>query len=533
MTPGAGAEGHPRWLTWAALVAGVATAVPFWIGRYLPFLDMPQHLALATVLRHHADPAWGFAPHFEVQWGELTPYWLTYLTVHVFAQAMPVETAARVFLTLYALAFPWAGIALGRAFGQPGWVGLLAAPLALNTNLYYGFVNYAAGVVLLLFAIAAFQRQLEEPQRGRAVGLAVLAIALFFAHVQALALLLVCAPVQALARRAAWRRALRASISLVPAVAGLLAPWAYWTFVDPQGSERQFASIQGDPTPRFESLATNLEELPASVAGAFQDGSDGLVFAAWAVVAVVGLSRGWRPGEPFRGRLVPALLAATALLGYFLAPMSIKGQWNINPRFALPAALLVLPALRFASPRRAGAAALALSLTVAANAAWHHAAFDREVGPFEEALASLPRGRRVLALMYEPRGHVLEKWPYLHFGQYAMVRRGGAAGGSFAASAPMPVRYRDVKSFPHPGPWRPGDFDPAVHGPCYDYVLVRWTSGGRPPAAGPSGLREPVFSQGPWRLYRSPGTAAAKNGGAARREDGPSPGFRPGRGGGS
>ena len=532
--PGVGGGG-PRWVAWTAVGAGAALAVPFWIGRYLPFLDMPQHLALATVIRHHADPEWGFDPYFEVQWGELTPYWLTYLAVHLLAQLMPVETAARVFLSLYALAFPWAGVALCRGFGRPAWIGLLAAPLALNTNLYYGFVNYCAGVVLLLFAVAAFQRQLDEPGAGRSVRLGLLAAALFFAHVQALAVFLACASIQALASPSAGRRALRAGLPLAPTVLGLLAPWTYATFVDPQGPQRQFASIRGDPAPRFETLATNLEELPASIAGAFQDGSDGLLLGAWFAVTAVGLVRGWRCGEPVRPRLVPASLAAAALAGYFLAPMSIKGQWNINPRFALPAALLLLPVARFGSRRWAGAA-IGLTLATAANAAWQHRAFDREVGPFEGALEAIPRGRRVLALMHDPRGRVLEKWPYLHFGQYSMVRRGGAAGGSFAASAPMPVRYRNANAFPHPSPWRPGDFDPSLHGPSYEYILVRGDPHGFPSVVGSSdGVLETVHREGPWGVYRSAASRAAGDAsGAAPGEDAPlPPAIRPGRGGGT
>ena len=133
---------HGRALTAAALAAGAALAVPFWVRPWVPLLDLPQHLAAAAVLRHHGDPAWGFERFYEPQWGELTPYWSYYLALDLLACVMPLETASRVLLTGYAFAVPWVGMAFCAAFGRPRAAGLLAAPLALNANLYFGFVSY-------------------------------------------------------------------------------------------------------------------------------------------------------------------------------------------------------------------------------------------------------------------------------------------------------------------------------------------------------------------------------------------------------
>jgi len=497
-----------KWVAAAAIAAGMALAVPFWTSRFVPLLDLPQHLALVTVIHNHHEPQWGFDRFFEVQWGELTPYWMTYLAMHLLAYLMPVETAARVYLSLYALAFPWAGISVCRAFGRHAWLGLLAAPLALNTNLYYGFVNYCAGTALLLFAVAALEGQIRAPRRGRGVCLAILTGALFFAHVQALVLFLSFAILLAATHPTALRARGAALLPLAPAVGGLLLPWAYLTFVNPQGPERQFASIHGNADAKYEGFVANLLGLKAALAGAFQDGSDGYVLMGWAAMVVAALVLGRRSSEegsgggPFR----PASLVLLALLAYFVTPMSIKGQWNISPRFALPAALFVIPAIRGGGLRGRpwSAAALVLTFASASNAAWHHRSFDREVGPLEDALAAIPPGRRVLALIYDQKGRVLEKWPYLHFGQYVMVRRGGAVAASFAASAPMPVRYRDVASFPHPGVWTPYAFDPEIHGSHYDFVLVRRAA--EPPPA-PLAIDETprlqrIREAGPWAVYR-------------------------------
>jgi hypothetical protein len=493
-------------LTAAAVVCGACLAYPFWMSRYLPLLDLPQHLAIATVIDGSAEAGSTFAREFQVQWGELTPYWLYYAVVALIAKVVGVETASRLYLTGYALAFPWAGIALCRAFGRSGWLGLLAAPLALNTNLYYGFVNYCAAVVLLLFGIAAIERRLQSS--SGAVALAVLSVVLFFAHVQVFAFFLLCAALLALVHEGApsARAKAAALLPLAPATLLLFAPWVFLTFFRTPSTPGQLAPL-GDARPAFLTFEGNVHGFPTAIAGAFRDASDLRLLAAWMLVLVGALAAGLATRADqgpalHRGRV--ALLVLAALAGYFLAPMSIRGQWNINPRFAVLAALLAVPA---ALPSRRGAlalgaAAVALTGVTGVNAAVHHRAFDREAGPFEKALAAMPKGGRALSLIFEPKGALIETSPYLHFGQYYTVRRGGACANSFAASAALPVRYRDHTSFPTPNAWRPGDFRWDVHGDRYDVFLVR----GRPPGpdvfSAVSDRVRLVYEGGEWRVFR-------------------------------
>ena len=123
----------------------------------------------------------------------------------------------------------------------------------------------------------------------------------------------------------------------------------------------------------------------------------------------------------------------------------------------------------------------------------------------------------MLDLVYDARGHVLTRWPYLHFGQYAMVRRGGAAAHSLAKSPPFPLRLRRPADFPAPDPFRPQDFRAEVHLPHYDVVLAR----GGPPAAvlfaGATVRPTLAFEGGGWRAWRTArGQQAAANAAAAR-----------------
>src|SRR5688572_4819385 len=200
-------------------------AAPLWVGRFLPLLDLPQHLAITTVLLRHDDPAWLLSAYFEPQRGELTPYWAHYLALEWLGHLMPVDIAARVFLSLYVFALPWASMALARALGRPPALGLFAIPLSLNANVYYGFIAFCWSVVALLWALALLARQLDAPRAARAAGLGLLAGALFFTHVQSFAFLLLAAALLACVGDApAWRRAVRAW-PLAPATLVLFLPW--------------------------------------------------------------------------------------------------------------------------------------------------------------------------------------------------------------------------------------------------------------------------------------------------------------------
>ena len=453
----------------AAVLGGALMSAPLWVGRYLPLLDLPQHLAIATVFLHYDDPAWGLAPYFEPQPWELTPYWGHYLLLVALGRFMAVDTAARVALTLYVVALPWAAMALARALGRPSRLGLLAVPLALNANLYYGFMAYCLSTVLLLWAIALVARQLEAPSTLRSAGIPLLAGAIFFTHVQSFAFLLLAAAILAALGPRPVARAVRAWTLLLPTF-GLFLPWLYLSTTPQPGADRYFPSL-GETRSTYAPPWQRVAAIPANVAGSFQDHSDDALFLAWAlVVAAAAVARRGEAGDG--PRRAAAALVAAAVACYFVLPLSIQGQWNIAQRFAWLAALLV-PLLIRQPPRWIPAATLVLAAGTAANAAWHHRLFDREAAPFEKVLAKLPPGARVLGLIFETRGAVMVRWPYLHFEQYAVVRGGGVAAHSFTANSPMPVRLRRAARVPAPEVWHPGTFDYDLHGGFFEYFIVR------------------------------------------------------------
>src|ERR1700739_2487296 len=78
---------------------------PIWIVAFPPFLDYPNHLARAFVLRHLNDSHFSFQQFYRSDWGAY-PYLGMDASLAVLGRLLPIETAGRAYLSLCALALP-------------------------------------------------------------------------------------------------------------------------------------------------------------------------------------------------------------------------------------------------------------------------------------------------------------------------------------------------------------------------------------------------------------------------------------------
>ena len=148
-----------RWLFGAVVVLGAA---PLLVGSYLPFLDLPQHLGLATIIHHLGDPAWDFDAYYLID-GRPLPYWGFYGPVYLLSFLFGVPLAAKVVLAVSAVLLPLSLMRLLAVFGRDPRLGVIAAPLAFNTNLYMGFTSFVVSLPLWLLAVAEAERPSAMP----------------------------------------------------------------------------------------------------------------------------------------------------------------------------------------------------------------------------------------------------------------------------------------------------------------------------------------------------------------------------------
>jgi hypothetical protein len=177
----------------------------------------------------------------------------------------------------------------------------------------------------------------------------------------------------------------------------------------------------------------------------------------------------------------------------FLGPSTLAGTRLVCFRFAVFVPLLALAAFQTGAAgagrrRLFRAALLALVLAWLGFLTWRFRAFEQETASFRTVLAQIPTGKKILPLIFDLESEHVARYPYLHFGAWYEVEKGGQAGFSFLSLGRALLRYRPG----HKGAveegmaWNPGAFNWERHGQV-DYFLVR-----------------DAQDRGPWLAARSP-----------------------------
>lgn len=482
---------------WPAVVAAaaIASCIPLWSSELLPFQDGPQHLAAIRVLADYHTPGFGFDRWFEIDLNRLQ-YLGFYLPAAALSKLVGPDAACRLMLSVIALALPASFWMLLGAFGRDRRLAVFAPLLFHTFPLYMGFLNFVESVPAAVAVVALTERQLQQPKRGRAIALAMAAALLLWLHPSALAFAIGCAAVQALTAGVPRRQVVRALASFLPALL-LFAAWTARAL-----AMRDGVGNAAKAAPTWQPLSWRVRDIfrfGNVLAGRLDESA---VFACGALlVAAAVLS--FR--ERAKGDWRLALLAAMTLVAYFAAPFEIGFMGYIDQR-ALPFFfLLAIASLPLCSHRAVGALCAAAVLvqvgySFALSAAYR--AFDQEaeVAQLEEVLGHAERGQRLFAHIWEQGSHVVQFQPYMHFGSYYEVQRGGRARYSFAETPWTPLRFK--KGTEPPAPPRNWELHPervvlSSYAAQEEYVLVRGP-GAEPDAQTGFRLRARA---GRWALY--------------------------------
>lgn len=472
-------------------------ALPLWVARQLPMVDLPQHLHLISVLHRLDDPTTLY-PEFFAARGAFTPYLGYYYLVSGLNWLLPLEVANRLFLSAYVVGLPLSLAFLLRALGRPAWPSLLALPFAYGDSFAWGFVNYCASLPLAVLCCGLFVRTLTGAPRRRpwAVGLGVCLIAVLVFHVQAFFFLGLGLPWLLFTTRVpedGEARGFQARLKpRLPALAGVapgVALFLGWvalrlgepTEIAPGQPWKAWGPLLSPENLAYKSFEQNRNEFLHVLANLFHDGSDRWPLHAVGAVAlgslVLGLAlRGPRPEGPVaRFRLLGLGLIALAL--YFLLPFDIRGYiYYLNTRYAhLAAALLIasVPVTRptLQRPLLWASAACALLLCVLLGRGFR--AFSREASEWNQLVAATAPRPRVMGLIFETRSFVVRFPVFLHGAAVLARERGGITNFSFALTPHSPLRYVGEPPPTFPSEWRPQEFSYTAQGAFYDHFLVR------------------------------------------------------------
>ncbi len=516
---------RPRWQAWlagdraaAALLAlAIAACVaPLWVSALLPMMDLPQHLATVRILHSYADPQFAVNKYHVIDYSR-TQYLSWYFAVDFLTYVMPLEVANRLVLSFYAVGLPLSLVALLRAHRRDPLLALLAVPLVYNVFFFMGFANYITALPLMFWGLALLRRSLDEATWPRVIGMAAIALVLFYSHAQPFLLYGLLAGLTVLLGARGWhpRHWWRSAAHLLPALLAM-GVWTSRSLI--LAGEQEWKQGHGgrnvtSAQVNFEPWGERLQNLWTWWLDAYRGDSDEILAAAWiAVLAVAALlaRRSEEDETPWQRAKIPAAMLVATLAVYLLSPVSYKWIWPISYRFVPVVAMLALvavPAQRWAFGRWGRYLLFALPALALCGASLRlHVQkakeFSDEAGPIRQVVAQADYGKCLISLVYGAGSDVINQAPLLHLGQYYVVDRGGMASFSFANFPQSPVLYPDVggpPTFPARFEWTPERFTWAEYGKYFDYFLIRGTGD---PFGRDRDKVELVTEQGPYRLFK-------------------------------
>jgi hypothetical protein len=496
-----------RWLVIAFGVLAAATVLPIWIGRYLPLLDLPNHLSAIAVWHYLDDPRFDFFKYYYLNLKPL-PYWAHYYSVHLLAYAFGVEIANKLFLTVYAIALPSGAAAFARRFGRSPWLALFVFPLVWNFNLAEGFVAYVAGMAALVLALVVVARYAARPSLRGAIALVAIGSSIYFFHLLAYMMFLVCAGLLVFTEDEAfnWRRVLARGAPVLGCA--LIGVWAYLN-----NRKMGFASLAGPSEFNWDPLGDSMARVPPRLLNFLSAQRDEWVVIvlvlAWLAIAVTA-ARANRERPPTRLReLGPEVCFAAAALAALMLPRSMQRPFNwymLNGRYvplvALFGALLIRGPV--AGWRRwLFVPVVAAGLFYAGDLSRMVVGFNRRVAGFDAIVAEIPPHKNTLTLVLPPLGdpdvnvNCFNQWP-----SYTQLRRGGYNFYNFNYG--FPLKYRSY--LPSPS-WNHTElFAWNLHSRGWDYFLTHNEGAPAPfeifPKLEKEGKVRLVDARGTWKLWQ-------------------------------
>ncbi len=407
---------------WPVMALGLVTVLliaPLWCVHSPGMPDYPAHIAGFYMIAGGANTA-PLSTYYDIHWA-LVPNLASELVVPVLAKLLPLETAAKLFLSVAVALWVWGPAAIQRAlYGRIGPAPLSAAFFAYNANYTWGFFNYyfAAGLCFFVFAAWLATAEKRGPLRLAAFTLAV--CVLYLCHLVAvfiLGVLIFCYEIsqvleeRAFAPKALALRAASIGVIFLPAAVAFL-------FFKPAGI--------GGGRLAFDFTDTIGDRLAAAIQYAYSQPAY-LLAGALAILVLAGLMYDKLRIHPSMKILVIAL-SVLALV----APEWALGGWGVHLR--LPA---VLGAMLFATmevrigPRAKALVAAALLL----SAVWISAAlaeswrgYDRQFSEFRAALRQIPEGTKLFTVLDGDSldgssDETVYDQPYWHIAEFAIVDR--------------------------------------------------------------------------------------------------------------
>jgi hypothetical protein len=404
------------------------------LSELLPFVDLPFHLSVATVVRGYGESSNQFSDYFSLQMaGQPNVLYIWFCSAPVFPS---VEFANKVYFALYTFMLPFSVFALIRTLGGNTWFSVLSFLYIYNFNTHWGFVGFVGAMPAVFFLFTTLVLHLRAPSWKTRAAIAVGSFLLFFIHVLAAVFFLLTYWLTCLFDKRLTVRGTVASVALTLPLISLIGWWWLGTESSGEQSLVEFLSSYysnlyvGSLYVRSFFFIFDNSYLAGQHAGLVFGGLIALVsvlFIGWALImekaAIVAAVK--NPEHQ------PALIFAGAAAGCFwLLPEGLPGQWALNQRFSVYSVLglIVLSSVidlkRMPREWVVGIIAAACVMHAVLYADYFRD-FGIETAGFTDEILPEAEGNRLAGLILKP--HFRGTLSYLHFSNYYIVRKQGIA----------------------------------------------------------------------------------------------------------
>ncbi|MEI6125630.1 MAG: hypothetical protein WCQ99_03665 [Pseudomonadota bacterium] len=192
--------------------------------RLYPFLDISNHLALATIYKYYGLSGNQFEHYYAL---DLFPkpnvFHMLFCGSKIFSS---VEFANTIYYCLYAVLFPFSVLGIIKKLGGNCWFALLSFLLLYNLNVTYGFAGFTLALPCILFVVYFILDDFKTSSARAKLAVMALLIALFFMHaLAAVFALLLYALYGAYISRHSLQNAAKALLAIMPSLVLIMLWW--------------------------------------------------------------------------------------------------------------------------------------------------------------------------------------------------------------------------------------------------------------------------------------------------------------------
>jgi hypothetical protein len=460
-----------RVLLVATVVMALFALFPITQATFLPLGDLPDTSACAALI---PEILWGKGvPHeyYSVRW-VIMPYWTTTVLIAAISSVSNVLIANKVVVGLIVLLVPLSTMRMLQALGRDPRLGLLAFGMSWENTLAAGWIAFALGIALSLWALAWM---LEADTIRGSLRVAVLGCVISLTHALPTLYFVAATAALTLARPGLFRRfVLHATAGLGLTVSGI--PW----IVERVSNSGGVGSVQ--------TMSFEWHPLSDKVRDLFKYTLDNLSFPedvdasarAFVMLLLAPLLLTLLPARAGATRRAPIILVLVPLALYALMPMSVYGpvsHWYTYPRYAN---IFLLSLLFVPRPDLRGWYVAWLAPLCLIVVAFHlriasaFADWDTRTRPLLGLINAMPRNSRLIPLELDDTDPAI-RWAIgnqMH-AYFAALR---SSYSPHMWNTPLnPFQYRQNKMLPSTGSTGAAGrgFTLKQYGKYYDYVLVQ------------------------------------------------------------